>query len=301
MVAAGSKEENLAAFAKSCGFKGFDVLINDILALDCYAKSCPGFSTASALFAHNDLAGWEPWKRLVLEKYKGEVGTLASDALNDFINRETRGELINVIKEAELAGGVLALVSCLYFKGKWANPFYTRVIQEGETFHCFGKKKQRRDLMIKKCRMKYVADGTVQMVVLPYASPEEGPRWKAGIILPRDRGFEAMEDVLVTFRNSPNVLRNFLLGFGALGQKASPSSHSMRIHLFLPRFTLKLKLELIHALTKVGLKPSFSPSNGVLPLSKDAPLVISHASHNVFLEVDGEGAEMTSISTGEMT
>jgi serine protease inhibitor len=125
------------------------------------------FSTASAIFTREDFVLGELWKILILEIFRAEVGPLEAEPMNAFIKRENKGKRTDLSKEADLAGGTLALMPCLYFKAKWAKPFETRLTQLNETLHGF-KTEKFRALMYKHDETEYVENITVQMVALPY-------------------------------------------------------------------------------------------------------------------------------------
>ena len=297
MLAIGANGDSGVAFLEIMRFMDLKAMTNDTLALEAYCRASPSLSSAVAIFAPKDLPVKEPWKNVMVETYKAELGVLAADPINAFISKETKDKLTNTVTEATINDQALALISCLYFKAKWSNPFNTKTIQKDATFHCFSKKKQHCDLMVKQCKMEYVADATVQMVILPYAKSEEGPTWKAAIILPRGREISSMEDVLVCLNSSPTVLRKFLLGTG----EQNANRRKAKIRLSLPRFSLKNNLDLIPALSKLGLERIFNETNDFSAMFDNEKLAIDHVMHHLFLEVNEEGGEGPAATPTGMT
>lgn len=54
----------------------------------------------------------------------------------------------------------------------------------------------------------------MQVVVLPYQSAEMGHMWKAAVMLPKERGIKAMQDLLTAFISFPSVLRKLRFAHG---------------------------------------------------------------------------------------
>jgi serpin B len=317
MVAAGSKDGNLAAFAKVLGFTPdlMEAMVNNTLALDNYTKSSSAvdLSSAAAIFPRKDFILEIPWKEVIQTKYEAEIGPLELEPINRFIERETRGKLKDVIKPNDLNGTLLMLVSCLYFKAKWAVSFDKQRTMTNVTFHGF-EKDQTCALMYKRDKMEYVEDAKSQVVVLPYKSAAQGPKWKAAIILPKQRGVEAMRSLLTSLTSSPDALHNLLIGSSDQSTSSDPVYGSAQgrafnaargcsetVCLFLPRFSLRLNLDLIPSLSNLGLDPAFAPSNDFEPISKGGQLLISRATHDLFIEVTEEGTEMAAATVVSAT
>jgi serine protease inhibitor len=127
MVAAGSKDKNLKAFGHVMGFnvdKSEPSVLKEQLAqvvrLDSYSKgnTAVDFSSANSIWHSADFVPNAPWLSTMKDTFQATVEPLALDAMNAFIERETRGKFKDLIKPDDLVGAVLYLVSCLYFKAK---------------------------------------------------------------------------------------------------------------------------------------------------------------------------------------
>ena len=292
-------------------------MITNILSLDSYSKSSSAvdMSSASAIFPRKDFILKEPWKKLILEQFKAEIGPLELGPINGFIERETKGKLKDVVKAGDIAQAVMVVVTCLYFKAKWANPFESSRTMVNETFYGF-EREVKCDLMYKYDRMEYVETSKCQVVVLPYQSGGAGPQWKAAVMLPKGKGVGAMCDLIASLSASPDALRKLLIGSSGRSAKADtgpsggrpsrqgmgnvPSGRQEKVYLYLPRFSLRLNLDLIPSLSEVGLKPIFSPSSDFAPISA-GPLMINKATHDLFIEVNEKGTEMAAATVMVMT
>jgi serine protease inhibitor len=200
----------------------------------------------------------------------------------------------------------LMLITCLYFKAKWQNPFDKLRTFEKSDFHTFDGKTQTCAMMSKVDRMEYVEDQTMQACFLPYQNEAggSGPQWKAAIILPKTSGRDSMHDILTKFSKRPEVLGQLLKGGSgdapaAGSSRPSLAGRSQKISLALPRFSLKLNLNLIPALSALGLGPAFKASDDFAPIST-GPLMISRVTHDLFLQVNEEGTEMAAVTVVAM-
>jgi serine protease inhibitor len=133
------------------------------------------------------------------------------------------------------------LITFLYFKAKWQNPFDKMRTFEKSDFHTFDWKTQTCAMMSKVDRMEYVEDKTMQACFLPYQNEAggSGPQWKAAIILPKGSGMDAMRGILTKFSKNPDILTKLLKGGSGGGLAAGPSSpsltgHSQKISLSFP-------------------------------------------------------------------
>jgi serine protease inhibitor len=113
-------------------------------------------------------------------------------------------------------------------------------------------------------------------------SGSSSPQWNAAIILPKEPGLPAMQEILSTFSASTFSISTLLPG----------KSKTDRVSLFLPRFTLKLHHDLNPFLATLGLGPAFKPSLDFAPISNSGELLINRVTHDVFIEVNEEGTEM---------
>jgi serine protease inhibitor len=320
MVAAGSKDSNLAAFSQALNFDASNVneMLQKVVQLDTYSKTnlAVDFSSGSSIWHHDDFIPEKPWLEMMRSTFGATVGPLELKPINDFIFKETKGKFKDVIKDGDLAGAVLMLITCLYFKAKWQNPFERWRTMDNFDFHTWEGKTEACSMMTKVDKMEYVEDRDMQACFLPYENEAggSGPEWRAAIILPTRNRIDAMRDILMGFSRSPEVLVALLKGGGggqavrsSLSRPTSAESSSgpsvaartQKISLSLPRFSLKLNLDLIPLLRKIGLGPTFQASGDFAPIST-GPLMISRVTHDLFLEVNEEGTEMAAVTVVAM-
>ena len=321
LVAAGSKDKTLNAFGEALGFDSSDVngMVNRIVELDCYSKtnSAVELRSASSVWHKNSFVLTKMWEEIAHKKFAAAIGPIALGPINEFIEKETKGKFKDLIKSGpDLESAILLLVTCLYFKAKWVKSFDKDRSTEMEVFNHFDGTVEFCIMMHMLDRMEYKEDKKMQLCVLPYKtndpSSKSCPNWKAAIILPKEKGFLAIQGLLTTFSSSPDILRTLLKIqnpsdgpalsrlVARLGSRTS-SNHNPKVRLDLPRFSMKLNLELIPSLEKLGLAPAFQFSHDFSPMSDTGLLAISRATHDLFIEVNEEGTEMAAVTTIVMT
>lgn len=332
MMAAGSKDNNLAAFSQALGFDASNLneMLQKTVQLDTYSKknTAVDFSSGSSIWHRDDFILEKPWLEMMQSTFKATIGPLELKPINAFIFKETKGKFKDLIQDSDLAGAVLMLITCLYFKAKWRNPFEKWRTMEKSDFHTWEGQTQACSMMNKVEKMEYMEDKDMQACFLPYQNGKgsSGPEWKAAVILPKKGGMDSMRDILASFSNNPQVLGALLMGTGSGKAAASSSSRpsvsssssrrphaasststsppsvaarTQKISLSLPRFSLKLNLDLIPSLKKLGLGPAFQASEDFAPIST-GPLMISRVTHDLFLEVNEEGTEMAAVTVVAM-
>jgi serine protease inhibitor len=134
MVAVGSKDRNLAAFGEALGFDILELqkTVNNIVALDAYAKSSKAVesSSASSVWHETGFVLEKPWAETMETTFRATFGKLEVGPINRFIETETKGKLKNLVSANDLVGTVLMVITCLYFKAKWETPFNIFVTQK---------------------------------------------------------------------------------------------------------------------------------------------------------------------------
>lgn len=292
MAAAGSQGETLAAFAKVLGFNAekAEQLVTNIAQLDRYCKSNPAveLSTAGSVWHQRGLPLGKRWMAVMDNELRAKFGPLDADAMNDFVARETKGKIKDIITAEALVDSVLVLITCLYFKAKWADPF-VKSRTSPAPFYTYGGGILTCSMMRRTGYMQYTEDGAFQVCILPYQTEPSSsacPQWKAAIILPKARGLSPMKELISLLAGSDGAVHSLL---------DSPLGKAY-VDLALPRFTLRLTLLLKGPLGSLGLEPAFQPSSDFTPLSDSGPLFISSVSHDLFIEVNETGTEMAAVT-----
>jgi serine protease inhibitor len=310
MVAAGSRDNNLKAFGAVLGFQSEELfdMVEKTVNLESYIKRNPSveLSSASSVWHKPGFILEEPWKKTIETAFEGKLGLLELTPINLFIERETKGKITNLVTESQVAEAVLMLVTCLYFKARWAIPFDILMTQRSASFYPFDSKPQTCAMMHRNGLFDYREDEKTQVCVLPYEGyaydKEEGsnnnrrPHWKAAFVLPKTPTLSGLKDVLLQAASSPSGFRNVLNGSNSnlRGLRAQD------IDLHIPRFKQDIHLNLKKPLISLGLSSVFQASSDFAPICATDPLMISSVLHDLVLEVNENGTEMAAVTRVSM-
>lgn len=202
----------------------------------------------------------------VFERDFGSPATL--DALNAWVENETHGKIKNIL-DAISPDEVMFLINAIYFKATWTNPFDA---DETKDLPFLLANNQSVDVPTMKGEVKhwmsYDNDLQAQIIEIPYGNEN----YAFTIIMPDD----ASQINNLVPRINANDLNNSLADTSTLVRD-----------LYLPKFQLKFKADLIDILVNMGM-----PLTGLENLFEEKPpLAISKVIHQSFLEVNEEGSE----------
>ena len=205
--------------------------------------------------------------------FSGTMGDPAySQALRDWINERTNHLLEEQAKKLELAPEtVMALVTTLYFKGRWDEAFDgSRTTQD--LFHALSGDLQA-DFMHRSLESTYYRGerfGAIRLAMHGGAG-----MW---LLLPdEDLSLQELIDSgeAAAFLSDPD---------SAVGERC-------RIRLSLPKFDVDSDLDLIADLQKLGVTAVFGAKADFSPLTEELQLAVSEIEHAARVKIDEEGCE----------
>jgi serpin B len=165
----------------------------------------------------------------------------------------------------------LVLVSAIYFKAGWQEPFQEAETDRNAVFHAPGKDVKAM-LMQRMKRFAYAEGDGLQVVELPY----EGEELAMVVLLPRQK------DGLGSFERSLTVAK-----LDACLGKLTPQM----VELGLPRFRFDARFELIEELRALGMPLALKPGADFSGISTAEKLFISRVIHQAFVDVTEGGTE----------
>lgn len=296
MLATGTTGDVLAGFQRALGFQDghLDVSSQNSSSLDKYYQSSPSVEliSVSSLWYQEDFLIRQSWRENLKQVFDATVQPIQLTAINAFIEKGTKGKFKDLVSANDVGGCLLMLITCLYFKAEWADPFSIHATVAKTPFYPLTDKPETCHMMHKTARLQYIEDTKTQVCILPYkavGSNSTGPCWKAAIILPKDRGYAAIGDILSRFSKDSSSLHSIL-------NCTNAGRPIPKVNLRLPRFTLKMHLDLQDALSTLGLGPAFSPSRDFAPISDTSPLMISRVTQDLLIEVNERGTEMAAVA-----
>lgn len=202
----------------------------------------------------------------VFDRDFGSESTL--DALNSWVEDETNGKIKNILNGIS-PDEVMFLINAIYFKANWTNQFD---IDDTRDLPFLLASDQSVDVPTMTAEVKhwYAYDNTLkaQVIELPYGNEN----YAFTIIMPDEAS--AINDLAST------------IDIDDLNATLADSTTLVR-DLYLPKFSLAFKADLLDILTNMGM-----PIAGLDNLfEEDLPLAISKVIHQSFLEVNEEGSE----------
>ncbi|HLN07751.1 MAG TPA: serpin family protein [Xanthobacteraceae bacterium] len=185
------------------------------------------------------------------------------EAINGWVSDKTRGKIPTILEDLSGDAGLVAL-NALYFKDRWKQPFVAAETRSAP-FHLVGG--QSVDVPLMQAgdgRFRFRQDARFVAVELAYAT-------------------EGYSMVVVTTRRDPAPVKDFArLGAWLSGDGFADAPGEVA----LPRFKASANLDLMPALTAMGLQPQ-----STLPGFAKGPLHVIRAQQRVELAVDEEGTE----------
>ncbi len=254
-------------------------------------KDLPAYelSIANGLWSQ---AGWafEPeFEKAIAEDYGAEFGELdfkkgpeARAAINGWVEKKTKDRIKDLLPEGQPTPQTrLVLANAVYFKAAWMHAFDKAATKE-DAFHAPGGD-VKAPLLHETERLPYADAGDVQVLELPYLAGETSML----VVLPKAAdGLAAVEGAL-----SAEKVAAWTKALG-----------TTQVAVTLPKFKYTRSLDLVPALTSLGLSLPFDPDHADFTgIAKEPPLVVSSAVHKAFVAVDEEGTEAaaaTAISVG---
>lgn len=242
-------------------------------------------SIANALWANQGVTFNSAFQAGAKQFYNAQATTLdlgapsASETINNWVSRNTRGKITEIVSPETLAGATAVLTDAIYFHGKWQKPF-----EKADTvlkpFHLAAHRTKTVPLMTQQDYFSYLQTPQFQAVSLPYG---------AGQIS------------MIVFLPAPKTsLPTFVSGLDSqhLNQWTKAMTPT-QMTLFLPRFKADYTATLNAPLSALGMGSAFSPGANFEPMGFKETL-ISKVIHEAVLQVDEEGT-VASAATGVVT
>ncbi|KAM9228564.1 ovalbumin-related protein X-like [Leptosomus discolor] len=202
----------------------------------------------------------------------------ARQLINTWVEDQTNGKIQDFLEPGSVdLDTELVLVNAVYFKGIWKKAF-----KEDDTREFpFSVTKQESRPVQMMCqnntfKLAAVAADKVKILELPYTSGELSML----VLLPDDvSGLEQLENKI---------------SFEKLTEWTSPSvMKKKRVNLYLPHMKVEEKYNLTSVLMALGMTDLFSPLANLSGISSAESLKLSEAIHEVSMEVNEEGTEIS--------
>ncbi len=203
--------------------------------------------------------------------FAAEGGEVSREAINSWVSEKTMQKIPELLSKGTIdASTRLVLTNALYFKGAWSTPFDTAGTEEA-AFAAPGGEVTVPMMNLGGKRFGYASSDAYETLSIPYTGGAD-----MLVILPRDGKFDAVAKEL---------------GGDGLGRVMSLEASARPVNLGLPKFTIRIPLDLNGALAALGIKSAFSPAAADFSGMSEERLYVSKVIHEAFVEVDEEGSE----------
>ncbi|KAG7201539.1 hypothetical protein KM043_004290 [Ampulex compressa] len=209
----------------------------------------------------------------------------AANAINSWVRRETRDKIESLVDPGSISADTpLLLTSTLYFKGRWLYAFEKSATQ----LRCFYVPNvgcQDTYLMENTARYRYayIPFLAAEAIELPYSDR------KTSMLILMPAHPEHDQDLRILSRDLSYMSMSFLLG----------NLQETEVLLSIPKFSIESKLDLISALTRMGIRDLFDSNANITAVASQAPLRVAGVVQNAKIEVDEDGT-VAAAATGVM-
>lgn len=224
------------------------------------------------------------FKSLLEDKYEAELFRGGLAEINGWVKKKTEGKIEKILTQLD-PNSVCVLLNAIYFKGTWASQFKETSTHDAP-FNMAGGKSVKVPLMYQKGDFRLLDEKDFQAISVPY----KGKQVSMVMFLPRKvDGLASLEKNLTT-----QTLAKWLA--------ALDKQHEREVELFMPKYKLETKYDLVSYCKKLGMKDAFELSTADFsgmgwPKGK---LCIAQIKHKAFVEVNEEGTEAAAATAVEM-
>lgn len=226
--------------------------------------------------------------QIKLENIDFSDTTKAVEKINEWVKQKTRGNIQEIVSEQNLAPDMsMLLLNAIYFKGTWRYKF--NETEKRASFKITENKNMPVNMMKQTNRLRFGEinfgeywdpDTGLRWVELPY----EGDQISMILLLPKTP-FKLEENLeQVTGHHLQDI-------FKVIKRDYNPN----KIHVKLPKFTIKDSISLVEPLKKLGVKQIFENDSALNRLSK-TPVKVGDVKQDSFLSVDEKGTTATAVS-----
>jgi len=189
--------------------------------------------------------------------------------INAWVSEQTRERIPDLLSPGTIQSDTrLVLVNAIYFLADWAEAFDAEQTRD-EPFTLGSGDRVDVPMMRREGTMRAAQANGVWAVALPYA----GHRFELVVLVPPADGLDAAEELVASGALAPG---------GALGRL-----REREVHLWLPKFEIRMNGSLLGPLAAMGLRPGL-PFTGMLD---GTPLEIADVIQEAFIKTDEEGTE----------
>ncbi len=216
------------------------------------------------------------------------VPSNAANTINQWVAEHTDQKITQLFAPTDLQSTTrLVLANALYFSAKFLKPFNPKMTTP-QSFSTGADSIVKTPMMDQTATFFYVEDEIFQTV----AFPMEASQIAFVVFLPKEKVFSGLGS-LMTSEKFNLMLENLDLA---------------KVHVKLPKFTLKQRFDLNQVLSQIGISTAFTPKANFSGIDGKMDLYLSKVLHEAYFALDesgivaaaATGASMSMKSTGEI-
>ena len=238
--------------------------------------------SANLVLVHEDAAIRDAYATALQQAYGAAFMVLDADVVdtvNTWASEQTDGLIAEVLTEAPDPETMLILLNALLLDADWQTPFDAAKTKPGP-FHAADGQVEAQ-FMHATLGLEYAEKDGIQAVKLPY----DGGELEMVVLMPGEES--SLGDMLELLAKT---------GLSAAGDFA----WNANVYLALPKFSLESGLELMPALTELGVIDAFDARADFSDISDSMDLYMSDVMQRARIDVDEQGTVAGAVSTAMM-
>lgn len=195
--------------------------------------------------------------------------------INEWISQKTNNLINNMLSDGDIKTETLmVMINAIYFKSQWKNKFKIEDTKRHK-FTTSSGKKLHVNMMFRQGKYNYYENEYFQLIEIPYSDSS----YVMNILLPKNN--------IKHIKTQIDGLEYIL--------------HETEVCLYIPKFTIDLKIDMNGLLSKIGMSSLFEKDNGLLEtVIKDTKLFIDKIIHQAKIIVNEEGTEAVAATVNIM-
>merc|ERR1712038_1458585 len=244
---------------------------------------------ANTMFADRTLQVREEYQDALQTNLNSQVRSVdfsqqfeAAREINSWVENKTNHLITDFISPDNLSPSTrLMVLNAIYFKANWKYPFLKFDTLNSVKFEVTENSEVEVDMMAKSDTILYQSNKALQsdIVSLPY----EDENFQMMVFLPHDNSDNSVQNLIREFKSV-----DFNNIYGNLTES--------QVDLYLPKFSIGFKTELVSTLMKHGVRSMFSPEFANFSKLSEESLRVSNILHETKVEVSEEGSEAAGVT-----
>jgi len=203
--------------------------------------------------------------------------------INQWVKNKTNNLITDFINPNTISANTKLLVlNAIYFKANWKYPFHKFETIRSVKFDVTERSEVEVDMMSKSDDILYQSNAQLQSEII--SLPYEDENFQMMVFLPHSRDENSIQNLIQEFSKTVDF------------NEIYSSLKERRVELYLPKFTIGHKSDLVTALESLGVRSMFNPNAADFSRISTESLRVSNILHETKIEVSEEGSEAAGVT-----